>query len=104
MQKNIDVTEIQGTEYVTVSQMASLTNRSDQTIYALIKRGNKIRKMKSIKIVDRVLIPLSEYREYPFTYAGRNCQDIPYHYNEDGTINEGETNGSSSTDWRIKSM
>ena len=56
-------------DYFTVSQMAALTNRSDQTIYNLILQGNAVRKMDSIKIAGRTLIPISELEEFPFTFA-----------------------------------
>ena len=88
MKVEIKPTIIDKKEYVTVSQMALLTHRSDQTIYSLIKKGNAIRKMESMRIIDRLLIPLSELEDFPFTYTGRNCQQEPYHYNKQGEIQE----------------
>ena len=70
--------------YFTVSQMAALTNRSDQTIYNLILKGNSIRKMKCYKVAGRTLIPCPELTEFPFTFAGPNAKDNVYHYNEKG--------------------
>ena len=85
---NIEPTVINNIKYVTVSQMASLTNKSDQAIYSLINKGNSKRKMKSIHIVNRVLIPLSELKDFPFTYIGRNCQDKPYHFTKENETKE----------------
>ena len=81
---NIKPIQIGKFEYFTVSQMAALTNKSDQTIYNLILQGNAIRKMDSIKIVGRTLIPCSELEEFPFTFAGPNAKNNTYHYNEKG--------------------
>jgi len=84
--------EIGGKNYFTVNQMGALTNKSNQTIYTLINSGNAIRKMKSIKIADRVLIPIEELVEFPFTYAGARPKDNVYHYNENGIIIDEDNN------------
>ena len=73
-------------DYFTVSQMAALTNKSDQTIYNLVLQGNAVRKMDSIKIAGRTLIPISELEEFPFTCSGPNAKDNVYHYNENGEV------------------
>jgi len=73
-------------DYLTVSQMAALTNKSDQTIYNLILQGNAVRKMKAIKIAGRTLIPYAELQNFPFTFAGPNAKDNVYHYNEKGEV------------------
>ncbi|KKN59483.1 hypothetical protein LCGC14_0541950 [marine sediment metagenome] len=78
--------DIGGKKYFTVNQMSALTNKSSQTIYSLINLGNAVRKMQSIKIADRVLIPIEELIEFPFTYAGAHPQDNIYHYDENGKI------------------
>jgi hypothetical protein len=86
MNIQIKPARVDGEEFLTVSQMAVITNRSAQTIYTLVKKGNVIRKMKSKKIIDRVLIPITEVEEFPFTNTGRNCQDEPYYYTKKGVI------------------
>ena len=73
-------------DYFTVSQMAALTNKSDQTIYNLILQGNAVRKMEAIKIAGRTLIPILELKKFPFTFAGPNAKDNIYHYNEKGEV------------------
>ena len=82
--------KIGGKNYFTVNQMGALTNKSNQTIYTLINSGNAIRKMKSMKIADRVLIPIKELVEFPFTWAGSHPRDNIYHYTENGIIIEEE--------------
>ena len=75
-------------KYLTVNQMAAVTNKSTQTIYSLIKKGNVIRKMKHIKVVDRLLIPFSGLTEYPFTSCGPKSKETIYHYDETGRVIE----------------
>jgi len=75
---------------MTVNQMASITNKSAQTIYSLIRKGNSVRKMESRKIADRLLIPLSELTEFPFTGCGTASATHVYHYNNEGRIVEDE--------------
>jgi len=75
-----------GKNYYSIQQMASITNKSDQTIYGLISRGNAIRKMKHIRIVDRILIPCVELLQFPFTYAGSNPKENTYHYDKEGKV------------------
>jgi len=86
MQITINIIPINGIDYITVKDMARITNRSNQTVYNLINKGNVIRKMKNIKISEKTLIPYSEVFEFPFTYAGVNAKDNIYHYNSDGII------------------
>jgi len=81
---------INGDEYITVKNMSRIVNKSDQTIYHLINKGNVIRKMKCIKIEEKVLIPYSEVVEFPFTYAGHNAKENTYHFNYEGkVVNDG---------------
>ena len=83
---SIEPTVVGGKNYFSIQQMASITNKSDQTIYGLISRGNAIRKMEHIKILDRILIPCSELTQFPFTYAGSNPKENTYHYDVKGKI------------------
>lgn len=88
MNVNINPIMVGEVEYFTIGQMASMTNKSEQTIYGLIKKGNSIRKMRSIRITNRVLIPIAELMEFPFTYAGPNAKENIYHYNLAGKVIE----------------
>lgn len=83
---SIEPIQIGRHRYFTVSQMAALTNKSDQTIYNLILQGNSVRKMKCTKIAGRNLIPISELTDFPFTFAGPNAKYNVYHYDENGTM------------------
>lgn len=79
-------------KYFTVEQFANKTNRTTQTIYHLIRNGNCIRKLKSIKLgSSTVLIPVSELTEFPFTTTGRNAKYSVYHYDKNGNIIENDT-------------
>lgn len=70
--------------------MAALTNRTTQTIYWLCNKGNAIRKMKSVKLLDRILIPLEELTDFPFTSSGKNSAENAYHYDANGKVIEDE--------------
>jgi len=74
--------------YYTIQQMSLLIKKTDQTVYSLIKRGNAIRKMKNLKLMNRILIPCSELIQFPFTYPGTNAKNNIYHYNAQGKIVE----------------
>lgn len=90
MQVKIEPIKIEGIKYISVKEMAIITNKSDQTIYTLISKGNSVRKMNHIKIGTKVLIPYTEVIEFPFTWAGRYTSDSNniYHYTYDGEIVE----------------
>ena len=88
MQVTISPITISGVKYISVREMAILTNKSDQTIYNLISKGNTIRKMKSTKVGATVMIPYIEVIEFPFTNVGKNAKDNIYHYNYNGQIVE----------------
>lgn len=75
-------------EYYTVNQLSSIISKSEQTIYHLINKGNAVRKMKSIKIGQTILVPCEELTEFPFTYAGRYSEDSIYHYDAKGRVIE----------------
>lgn len=77
-------------EYYTVNQLAAIINKSEQTVYSLIKKGNSVRKMKSVKIGNTVLIPCEELTEFPFTYAGHFSPENIYYYDKNGRINDGK--------------
>ncbi len=85
----IKLTHINGVDFISIKQMSRILNKSDQTIYNLIRKGNAVRKMKHIKIGGSIFIPYIEIEEFPFTYSGKNVPCSVYHYNYDGTIKEG---------------
>lgn len=79
------ITKINGVDCYTIKQFAQLTNKTSATIYTLIKKGNKIRKLKSVR-VDKyhVFVPISELTDFPFTCPGPNRDNSEYHYDEEG--------------------
>ena len=60
-------------EYWTVHQFADLTGKTTETIYSLIRRGNRVRKLKSLLFCSRRLIPVDELEQFPFVICGRPC-------------------------------
>jgi hypothetical protein len=86
--KKITTIKIDGTKYVTLKQLAQFLDKSSQTIFNLVSKGNVIRKMKSMKIGGTVFIPYSEIVEFPFTMPGSSARDNVYHYNYDGEVIE----------------
>lgn len=89
MLKVIDIIpmEINGERYYTIKRFASITNKSAATIRNLTLKGNKIRVLKTIEIMDKLYIPASELIEYPFTIAGRANLEV-YHYNKEGKVSQ----------------
>jgi hypothetical protein len=86
MLKPKDITEeINGARYFTVNNFAYATKRSPQNVRSLISYGNRIRRLKTIRLAGKPLIPYSELLEFPFTVAGRHSTEV-YHYTEDGEI------------------
>lgn len=79
--------EINGELYFTVKHFALATNRSEQNVRFLMSYGNRIRKLKVVRIAEKPMIPYSELTEFPFTVAGRNSMGV-YHYTEEGIMTE----------------
>jgi len=77
--------EINGEKYYTIRRFALITNKSAATIRNLTLKGNKIRVLKTIEIMDKLYIPASELIKYPFTIAGRANLEV-YYYNKEGKV------------------
>ena len=71
--------------YFTINDFASVVRKSAQNIRYLIAKGNRIRKLKTVYIVQRPMIPLSELTEFPFTMPGRKSKEV-YFYDEEGQV------------------
>lgn len=80
------IIEINGEEFYTVSEFARLVNKSDNAIYGLIYKGNKIRKLRTKKFWNKPMIYASELTEYPFTLPGKGT--TVYFYDENGNQTE----------------
>jgi len=74
---------INGERFLTVKHFAWLTKRSEQSVRFLMIKGNRVRKLKSVHIIGRALIPVAELTGFPFTLPGRKGKSI-YHYTEEG--------------------
>jgi len=61
---------VDGVEYYKVSTFAKLTKRSEQSVRLLVNSGNRLRKLKHIKIARSLLIPATELTDYPFCLVG----------------------------------
>lgn len=80
----IDLTfEHNGERYFSVKHFAWATRRSEINVRHLIRDGNKFAKLKTVRIVGRIMIPYSELLKFPFTLSGRNNTEV-YHYDEAG--------------------
>lgn len=77
------IEEVEGEKYFTVKSFARIICRSEQSVRFLISRGNRIRKLKAVKKLEKPLIPVSELVEFPFTMPGRGSKTV-YHYNMKG--------------------
>jgi hypothetical protein len=73
--------EIDGKGFYTVKEFAILTYRTEQSIRRLCAIGNRLRRLKSLKVGTTILIPAHELEEFPFTASGRS--DVVYHYEMD---------------------
>lgn len=52
--------------YYTVKQFAYLVRRDRAQIYMLFNQGNKIRKLKGVRIGGKPMISVTEVEEFPF--------------------------------------
>lgn len=57
--------------YFTIQQFSLLTDKSHTTIRKLIIYGNKLRKLKTINLGMKPLVPWNELFEFRFVIAGR---------------------------------
>lgn len=65
-------------KYYDLQTFADLTNRSAQAIRLLIAKGNRLRKLKHLKLGRMLLIEIQELTEFPFSCAGRSKLVIKY--------------------------
>ena len=73
--------------YITVESFAERTNRKQETIRKLIRKGNAIRKLQAIKYSGYYMIPESELYDFPFVEPGRVGLVVKYHrYRKDGGL------------------
>ena len=75
--------EYNGKMYYDVKTFAYLTNKTTQTIYRLIEKGNALRKLKCDKILNKPLIPVEELTGFPFTAPGPRGSESVFYNKED---------------------
>ncbi len=64
---------LDGEMVYTVRQFALLTHRSEQMIRYLVRHGNRIRRLRALKITSRTLyIYATEYHSFPFAVSGKS--------------------------------
>lgn len=85
-EKGIEVQTLNGEKYVRLYDFANAVNKTASHVNNLVLKGNSIRKLRSIRFMNVVCIPISELTEFPFTTVGRKAK--VYYYNEDGTQTE----------------
>jgi len=78
---------IDGAEYYTVRQFAELVHHTEGSIRQLLSTGNRIRKLKGIKMLGKTFIPIEELTEFLFTTVGRNYKTI-YKFTKEGKCYE----------------
>lgn len=71
--------------YFTIKEFAQIIRKSEQNVRYLISKGNRIRKLKTVYIVQKPMIPINELTEFPFTMPGRKSKEV-YFYDEEGQI------------------
>jgi len=61
---------INGQAYWTVRQFSNLTDKEQGTIRVLINKGNRLRRLKTVKIARKPFILASELFDFPFVING----------------------------------
>lgn len=83
-----------GIEYVDIHEYAHMTHRTVAAVRASIEQGNRVRKMRAIRVGSRYYIPLDEYYIFPYINKGKGADRV-YHFDKDGELHLCEecTNG-----------
>ena len=80
----ITSTKIEGKSYFTIKEFAALTNRGRDSVWSLMLKGNRLRKLHYKRFFGKPFICADELTEFPFTVRGRSL-DI-YHYDKNGKV------------------
>jgi hypothetical protein len=68
-----------GVEYIDINEFATLTERTVQGVRDAITSGNRVRKLKAIKVRRRYYVKKSEYHIYPYINSGKGTDKV-YHF------------------------
>lgn len=82
MVNRFSVYEIDGVKYYNDVDFAIIVGKSTTAIKKLCFKGNKIRKLKCLKLHNKTYIPIEELVEYPFK---RFNYGTVYFYKADGS-------------------
>ena len=80
----IEPIDVDGKQVFTIRQFSAIIEKSDQTVLSLINKGNKVRKLKVVRVERTPFVLASELTDFPFTCSGKG--DDIYHYNKEGAI------------------
>jgi hypothetical protein len=83
---DLSPTVIDGEALYTVWQFAKIVKKSEQAIFTLIGKGNRLRKLRVRRLLGKPLIYASELTEFPFTLPGHSME--VYHYTPEGQQTE----------------
>lgn len=62
---------VEGEDCWTVKQFSALTEKEPGTIRMLVSKGNRIRKLKTIRVAGKPFILANELFDFPFVINGR---------------------------------
>ena len=84
----IESTEVNGVDCLTIGQFAKLVDKNNDVVRRLVYNGNRYRKLNTVKVGNLQFIPVSEIKNFPFTFPGRK-RDLEYRYDieKDGSVN-----------------
>lgn len=83
--KSVEITEVNGEGVILVKDFAYLTRRTAMSIYKLASDGNRIRRLRTIKICGYAFIPVMELLEFPFT---TNAKGVVFTYTPELYVDE----------------
>jgi hypothetical protein len=89
----LQTVNIEGKDFWTVADFAELTQRNHRIIRKLASVGNRLRKLKSLSLHERVYIEADELFNFPFTTGGPPADMgdfVEKFYMEDGELQRAE--------------
>lgn len=83
-----------GVEYIDIHEYAHMTHRTVAAVRASIEQGNRVRKMRAIRVGSHYYVLKDEYYVFPYINKGKGIDRV-YHFGSDGELHLCErcTNG-----------
>ena len=72
-------------EYIDIHEYANMTHRSVAAVRASIEQGNRVRKMRAIRVGSRYYVLSDEYHVFPYINKGKGIDRV-YHFGKDGEL------------------